>query len=81
MNQAIPTGFFAYPSTPESIIEIIHTAVEDINRGKQVFIKRWDQCRVGGKVIIQELCQEIAAADLFCADLTGMNANVMFELG
>ncbi len=64
-----------------SISEIVHTAIDEVNRRKQVFIKTWEQCRVGGKVIIQELCREIAAADLFCADLTGMNANVMFELG
>jgi hypothetical protein len=64
-----------------SIGEIVHTAIEEVNRSKQVFIKTWEQCRVGGKVIIQELCREIATADLFCADLTGMNANVMFELG
>lgn len=82
MNEfTIPTGFFAYPSTPESISEIVHTAVEEVNRKKQVFIKTWEQCRVGGKVIIHELCREIAVANLFCADLTGMNANVMFELG
>ena len=30
---------------------------------------------------MQEICTEIDAADLFCADLTGINPNVMFELG
>lgn len=77
----IPTGFYAYPSSPESITEIVHAGVDHINRSKQVFIKTWEQCRIGGKIIIQELCREISATDLFCADLTGMNANVMFELG
>lgn len=31
--------------------------------------------------MIDEICREIEEADIFCADLTGMNANVMFELG
>ena len=32
-------------------------------------------------MIVDEICKEIAHADLFCADLTHLNANVMFELG
>ncbi len=46
-----------------------------------IFIKSWEECSIGGKIIIQELCKEIEQADLFCADLTHLNANVMFELG
>jgi hypothetical protein len=74
------TGFFAYPSEP-SISEIIQGAVCSVNRSKQVYIKTWEQCRVAGKVIIDELCREIDQGALFCADLTTLNANVMFELG
>ena len=76
----IITGFFAYPSEP-SISEVIQAAVYGVNRSKQVYIKTWEQCRVAGKVIIDELCKEIDQAQLFCADLTTLNANVMFELG
>jgi hypothetical protein len=41
----------------------------------------WEDCKLGGKVVIQEICGAIEEADVFCADLTGMNPNVMFELG
>jgi len=81
MSDQIPTGFFAYPSSPSTIPEVISTAVRGLNDTALVSIKTWEQCRVGGNVIIQELCKEIGKTDLFCADMTGMNANVMFELG
>jgi hypothetical protein len=32
-------------------------------------------------LIIGEICAEINSAEIFCADLTGLNHNVMFELG
>lgn len=77
---SLVTGFFAYPCEP-AISEAIQEALHQVNRSKQVFIKTWEQCRTGGKVIVDELCSQIDLASLFCADLTGMNANVMFELG
>jgi len=81
MPEPPPTGFFAYPSTPKTISETIQTAVSTINRSGLVSIKVWEDCRIGGKVIVDEICKEITNADLFCADLTHLNANVMFELG
>jgi hypothetical protein len=76
-----PRAFFAYPSEPPSVGEVIRTAAKEINRGGRVVVKGWEECKVGGKIVIQEICREIELADIFCADLTGMNANVMFELG
>ncbi len=81
MAQGTPSAFFAYPSSPLSIAEIVKTANKEINKTGHVSIKGWEECKVGGKVIIEEICKEIDLADIFCADLTGMNANVMFELG
>jgi hypothetical protein len=76
-----PKAFFAYPSSPQTIPETIATAIRELNNTALVEVKSWEHCRVGGNVIVQELCKEIARADLFCADATGLNANVMFELG
>jgi hypothetical protein len=36
---------------------------------------------ISGKNVIAEICREINAAQVFCADITGLNPNVMFELG
>ena len=81
MNDKTPVGFFAYPSTPPSIGETITAAIGRINSGHAVKLKPWADCKIGGKIIIQEICREIDNCDLFCADLTGLNPNVMFELG
>ena len=81
MSATTPTGFFAYPSTPPLIGETIRAAIRKINPGRLIELMSWEDCRTGGKVIIQEICQEIDNCDLFCADLTGLNPNVMFELG
>ncbi|GKS58532.1 hypothetical protein YTPLAS18_20590 [Nitrospira sp.] len=74
-------GFFAYPSSPKSVSESIQAATAKINNGNVASIKVWEDCRVGGKLIVEQMCKEIDEAELFCADLTNLNPNVMFELG
>lgn len=80
MNDTIIPGFFAYPSKSD-ISEVIKNGVSKINEIGIVQLKSWESCRVGGKLIISEICREIDSAKIFCADLTGLNHNVMFELG
>jgi hypothetical protein len=77
----VPNGFVAYPSHPPLLVETIRAGIKEINKGNRVFLKSWEDCKVGGKVVVEELCNSIDHADLFCADLTDLNANVMFELG
>src|SRR6185369_12966225 len=74
-------GFFAYPSVPASCGETIRHAADIINSQGITSVQTWEQCRVGGKLVVDEICKAIDRRELFCADLTGMNANVMFELG
>lgn len=75
-------GFYAYPSNPQLVADAVTTAIERVNAAiPSVEIQGWEKCRVGGKVIIDEICKSIDDSVLFCADLTGLNPNVMFELG
>jgi len=74
-------GFFAYPSQTASIPEIVKIAVDKINESQECEIKTWQDCAISGKVIIDVICREIDDANLFIADLTGGNPNVLFELG
>jgi hypothetical protein len=78
---SIPKGFFAYAAAPPSIPEIVKAAVESINKNQIVRIRTWEDLQVGGKYIIGEICAAIDEADFFCADITTINANVLFELG
>jgi Cdc6-like AAA superfamily ATPase len=59
----------------------VRTAVEQINHSKAVHIQTWEDARVGGKVIIDTICRAIDGSDLLLADLTGLNPNVLFEVG
>ncbi len=75
------TGFFAYPSTPPSVGETIRDAIEEINRRGGITLFSWENLRLGGRVIIDTICENIVERDLFLADLTYLNPNVLFELG
>jgi hypothetical protein len=77
----LPTGFFAYASTPPGVPETIRAATEGINRTQSASIRSWEALRVSGKFIISEICRTIAECDFFCADVTNINPNVMFEVG
>lgn len=81
MSENKPLGFFAYASQPPDIGETIRNAVRRINDRGHAVIRTWEECKVGGKAIIQEICKQIDGSKIFCADLCGLNANVMFELG
>lgn len=74
-------GFFAYGSQYASSGECIEEAIEQINSTGEVTITSWIQLRNSGQFIINEVLDEIDKSDFFCCDLTGLNDNVLFELG
>lgn len=74
-------GFFAYGSQYSSSGECIEEAIEQINATGEVIINSWIQLRNSGRFIINEVLEEINSSDFFCCDLTGLNDNVLFELG
>jgi hypothetical protein len=76
-----PTGFFAYASLPHSIPETIKAAIETINKSQMAEITSWESLNISGRYIIQQICDTIDDSDFFCADVTTINPNVMFELG
>lgn len=77
------TGFFAYPSEPLYIGETIEDAIDKINISHKGIteIKSWKSLQISGKLIISSVLKAIDNCDFFCADLTGLNDNVLFELG
>ena len=77
----VPIGFFAYPSYPQRISETIHNAIAEINQSGFATIHPWEENKVSGKIVIDEICKQIDKAEFFCADVAGLNPNVMFELG
>lgn len=75
------SAFYAYPSHPAHIAETVEEALSTINQTKRVKVISWASLRNTGKIIIREILREISKADIFMCDLTGLNPNVMFELG
>ena len=77
-----PSGaFVAYPSLPASRAEAIETAIKNIQGGALVDMLGWRDLSVNGRVVISAICDEIRKRELFVADVTGLNPNVLFELG
>jgi len=75
------TGFFAYSSSPAHSGEFIEEAIKKINDGRLTKITSWKDLAINGKYIISQILSAISKADYFCVDLSGMNDNVLFELG
>lgn len=76
------TGFFAYGSNVSSSGDCIEPAIKIINdKDDDIKIISWQDLRVSGAPIISQIINAIDSSDFFCADLTGMNDNVLFELG
>ena len=80
-HPTFPKAFFAYPSSHPTLRESIQEAVRVLNAQGHISIRTWEECSIGGNFIIDTICREIDEVDLFFADLTGLNPNVMFELG
>jgi hypothetical protein len=75
------TGFFAYASNPPVISETIEDAISELNKSNIWLIKSWKELKINGNYIINEVLKKIKDSDFFCADLTGLNDNVLFEIG
>lgn len=77
----VPRCFVAYPSSPPDRVESIETAIKNIHAGGVVDVIGWKTLAVSGRVMIGAICDEIKRAQLLIADVTGLNPNVLFELG
>ena len=77
----LPKCFVAYPSTPVARAETVEGAIETVSHSGVVGIKGWKSLFPGGRPIIDRIFQEIRDCNCFIADLTGLNPNVLFELG
>jgi hypothetical protein len=80
-SSAKPRCFVAYPSSPPDRAETIEKSIDGLNAGGVVDVIGWKSLRVGGRVVISAICDEIKNCQIFIADVTGLNPNVLFELG
>jgi hypothetical protein len=73
--------FFAYPSKPELRREAMVNAAETIDKVGGLRTSPWEGLYVGGTLVIDEILAAISKADAGVYEVTGLNENVLFELG
>ena len=80
-DESKPTAFLAYASGVPALEETIENAVNLLNKSDTVEILSWSKLQIGGRILIATICAEIDQRDIFIADITRLNPNVLFELG
>ena len=76
-----PKCFVAYASQLPGAGDAIEAAIEQLNSGGLVDVRSWRSLPIGGNLVIEVVCEEIRKSDLFIADVTLLNPNVLFEFG
>lgn len=74
--------FFLYPNKPEFISYTIEEAIRTI-RTCQPSLKllSWKEMGVSGQIIFCRICQTLRFSKLAVTDVTGLNFNLLFEIG
>jgi len=74
--------FFGYSSQPELLRETLHTAASKARGLPQVESSiSWEDMRIDGRLIMNEIEDKIKQATTCVFDLTSLSDNVLFELG
>ena len=75
--------FFAYASEPQRRVDAIRGAIEIIQGDSALGCKiaDWTDLPIEGNVIFCAICEAIRNARCVATDITGLNFNVLFELG
>lgn len=77
----MPRGFVAFASGNPALAETLETATDVIRNAGVADLITWKRLQVGGRVLLQAICDAIAEREVFVADVTILNPNVLFELG
>jgi hypothetical protein len=73
--------FFAYPSQPPHRRETVARAAARIDKFGGLAALPWENLSVGGRIVIREVLNAIERCTAGVFEITGLNENVLFELG
>ena len=73
--------FFAYPGSSPLLTETMREAARKLGERTELSVKTWEALRVDGRLIIGEVLRAIDGASTVVAEITDLNANVLFEIG
>jgi hypothetical protein len=76
------TAFYAYPSTPNELVQSIRTAIVGFNGISSKFIlEGWERNDISGIPLVEPIFAKISSGAFLAADVTYVNENVSFEIG
>ena len=75
-----PKAFFAYAGGPPLRAEAMRESLVAVGRWG-IDAEGWEALCVGGKILIDAICDGIEKADACVAEVSSMNPNVLFEAG
>ena len=78
------TGFFAFPSMPSDREGIIEKSIKQINSQENIYnfkITSWTNIKKTSSRIISNILECIEKSDVLIGDISGLNPNVLFEIG
>jgi len=75
-----PKAFFAYAGGPPLRAEATRESLVAVGRWG-IDAEGWEALCVGGKILIDAICDGIEKADACVAEVSSMNPNVLFEAG
>jgi hypothetical protein len=73
--------FFAYPGNPALVAETMRNAAAAISARTGNVATTWEQLRVDGRVMINEITAKIDSSQVVVAEVGSLNSNVLFEVG
>ena len=76
MNSRQETFFFAYPSEPIGIGDVIERAAPQLPN-----LKTWQSIDIAGAFLATSVLREIESRSVLIADITRLNFNVTYEIG
>lgn len=75
-------GFAVYASDPPLIAEAIESAVRKLQQQQpQRQWSSWKDLSIPGQIVFCKICKALRATQRVVADVTTLNANVLFEIG
>ena len=74
-------GFFAYPSKPKQLVQVIRHAIEKSNKYANCNFRSWEENDIAGRPLTAPIFEGLETSDVLIADITRLNFNVTFEVG
>jgi hypothetical protein len=81
MSETPSSVFFAYPGRSPLLAETMQQSAKKLANRTDLDVRTWEDLRVDGRLIISEVLKAVDDATTVVAEISGLNSNVLFEVG